>query len=91
MHPALDIDLFATSAVPHAAETAVTEPSEPPSVAQVAAGQFGAAVSADAAASLSDHRFVLDETHFMEAVEAMPSFLRAPSPDYLDAVERGAA
>lgn len=34
-----------------------------------------------------EHRFVLDETAFLEAIEPAPAFLSAPSPAFLRAVE----
>lgn len=35
----------------------------------------------------ADNRFVLDEEKFMADIEPMPSFLSAPSPEYLRAAE----
>jgi len=105
MHPALDIDLFATSAVPHAAET-VTEPSrdQVPEMAPVA-GQFQSSPAPDRTfnsaigsqnvaygageAFRPPPGYVLVER---DVVEKMFAMIQAPNPswDYL-AIGRGAA
>lgn len=34
-----------------------------------------------------DHRFVLDEQAFMEAITDLPAFIASPSPEYIAAAE----
>lgn len=78
-HPALDVDLFATSAVPHAAEPA-TEPPHAAAVATVA-GVISDALERILAEVLALPPINLDQD--------FPAFLLAPSPEYLATIERG--
>jgi len=34
-----------------------------------------------------NHRFVLDEAKFMEAITDLPAFIASPSPEYIAAAE----
>jgi hypothetical protein len=103
MHPVLaNANPFKTSAayLP-AAETAVTEPSKAPAMAEVTAGPIPAGyvmVERDVLIGLQRAIQRIQRERNLEPsilrphpTDKMPTFLAAPSRDYLDVIERGAA